>query len=519
MHDQKDTAHNRRLLTTAIPYVNAKPHIGFALEVVQADTLARTYRASGIEAYLLAGTDENSIKNVHAADREGISVAALVARNATCFEDLKDQLNLSYDDFIRTSADPRHRPGAERLWEACAARGDLYKKPYRGLYCQGCEQFYKPDDLIDGRCPEHDAPLEIVEEENWFFRLSRYEDVLRALYDRRDIEILPEVSRDEAVRWIERGLEDFSVSRSATRARGWGIPVPNDPDQIMYVWFDALANYITALGYASEDRDFTETWGGFGIREHVIGKGIVRFHAIYWPAILLSAGLSLPTRIFVHGYVTAEGQKISKSSGNTAEPAPIAEEFGVDALRYYLLRHVRPFADGDFSHERCAQAYRSELADQLGNLTQRTLNMIARYCDGTIPAPSGAQWQEDPLAQRALQLRGVVFDRYRSYEFNGALDEVWAVIADANRHVSATEPWRLAKLATAGDQQATQELHDCLFTLSVALSAVADSIAPALPETARTLRGKIGLKGGISEDVEDLAGSTVEAETQLFPKR
>ena len=518
MHDQRQTYPDRRLVTTAIPFVNAKPHIGFALEVVQADVLARSYRASGDEVYLLAGTDENSIKNVHAADREGISVRDLVARNASLFEKLKDQLNLTYDDFIRTSADPRHRPGTERLWVACNARGDLYKRPYRGLYCQGCEQFYKPDDLTEGRCPEHDAPLEVVEEENWFFRLTRYEEDLRTLYGRRDIDIVPEVRRNEILAWIDRGLEDFSVSRSAVRARGWGIPVPNDPDQIMYVWFDALSNYITALGYASGNEDFSKFWGESASREHVIGKGIVRFHAIYWPAILLSAGLSLPSRIFVHGYVTVEGRKISKSSDNAVEPAPIAAKFGVDALRYYLLRHIRAFGDGDFSCERLEQAYRSELADQLGNLTQRTLTMIVRYCGGAIPAPPRDQWRDTKLVQRALQLRETVFAQYHDFAFDEALSEIWAVIAEANREVSAKEPWRLAKLSKTGNQDAAERLHECLFTLAAVLRAIADSLSPALPDTARNLRVKIGCADTQIEADESLAGRVVEADTQLFPK-
>ena len=341
MQNQAPNRPIRRYVTTAIPYVNATPHIGFALEVIQADTLARFYRASGNRVRLLAGTDENSIKNVHAAEIEGISVLQLVERNAASFRALQQHLHLSYDDFIRTSSDPRHRPGAERLWKACADSGDIYKKAYHGLYCQGCEQFYKLGELTDGRCPEHETALEIVEEENWFFRLSRYEDRLRELYNRDEIEILPETRRNEVLAWIERGLEDFSISRSATRARGWGIPVPGDQDQVMYVWFDALANYITALGYATNDDLFSEYWEGNTSREHIIGKGITRFHAVYWPAILKSAGQNLPTRILVHGYVTVDGRKISKSSGNAVDPVPLAAEFGTDALRYYLLRHCR----------------------------------------------------------------------------------------------------------------------------------------------------------------------------------
>ncbi|MGF7161536.1 methionyl-tRNA synthetase [Rhodoligotrophos appendicifer] len=250
-----------RYLTTAIPYVNAVPHIGFALEVAQADALARFYRQQGWHVRLQAGADENSIKNVQAAETAGLSVVDLVERNAARFLALKESLDLSYDDFIRTSADQRHRRGVERLWKACFERGDIYKRAYSGLYCTGCEQFYNAEDLDDGKCPEHGTKPELIEEENWFFRLSRYECTLRDLYVKGATEIVPDARRNEVLSWIEHGLEDFSISRSAARARGWGIPVPGDPEQVIYVWFDALGNYITALGYGSDDGD-TLSGGG-----------------------------------------------------------------------------------------------------------------------------------------------------------------------------------------------------------------------------------------------------------------
>jgi methionyl-tRNA synthetase len=286
--EQTSVSSLNHYITTAIPYVNAAPHIGFALEVVQADTLARLYRRQGYNVRLQAGTDENSIKNVQAADAAGIPVTELVEQNAARFIALKTSLGLSYDDFIRTSADERHRSGVERLWKACFESGDIYKRAYSGLYCTGCEQFYKSGDLDEGRCPEHGTKPKLIEEENWFFRLSRYEDASRELYSRGQIEIIPETRRNEVLSWIDSGLEDFSISRSATRARGWGIPVPDDPDQVIYVWFDALANYLTALGYGSDDNNLLRWWTQAASREHVIGKAITRSHAVYWPAMLLT---------------------------------------------------------------------------------------------------------------------------------------------------------------------------------------------------------------------------------------
>jgi methionyl-tRNA synthetase len=305
----------RIYLSTTIPYVNARPHLGFALELVQADVLARHHRLTGDQVRLQTGTDDNSLKNVLAAEAEGIGTAELVDRNAAAFAALREPLALSFDDFIRTGSDPRHLPGVERLWRACAASGDLYLKHYEGLYCVGCEQFYKPSELRGGRCPEHGTEPQRVAEENWFFRLSRYADQLHRLISSGRLRIEPAARRNEVLGFIEGGLEDFSASRSTARARGWGIPVPDDPSQVIYVWWDALGNYVTALGYGTEGGDYRRWWTEADRRVHLVGKGVLRFHAVYWPAILLSAGEPLPTDILVHDYLTIGGNKISKSGG------------------------------------------------------------------------------------------------------------------------------------------------------------------------------------------------------------
>lgn len=507
-----------RYVTTAIPYVNARPHIGFALEAVQTDVLARHYRVSGKITRFLSGTDDNSIKNVQAADAAGVPVETLVESNSDHFRVLQQSLCLSYDDFIRTSSDPRHAPGARKLWACCLANGDIYKRAYSGLYCTGCEQFYKPEELDEGRCPEHRTVLELIEEENWFFRLSRYQHALRELYDRGDIEIVPETRRNEVLGWIRGGLEDFSISRSAARARGWGISVPGDPDQVIYVWFDALANYITSLGYGSDETLFDRFWRGGGTREHVIGKGIIRFHAIYWPAILLSAGLPLPTRICVHGYVTAEGRKIGKSLGNAIDPVPLADERGPDALRYYLLRHIRSTGDGDFSHQRFLHAYDAELAGQLGNLVHRVLSMIERYCDGHVPAPGEANIETDRLLRQAGALRAATGALIEEFAFDRALDAIWAFVASANRYVAEEEPWALAKEAgTSPVSRHAARLRDCLFNLAVALQVIADCLQPFLPLTGESLRRKLGHPASGGAWLE-LVGNKVDKGEPLFPR-
>ena len=506
------TARRRRFVSTAIPYVNAAPHVGFALEAVQADALARYYRQRGDDVLLQSGTDENSLKNVLAAEAAGIAVEDLVAANAGRFRDLAGSLGVAYGRFVRTSADPGHRIGVERFWKACAARGDLYRRSYSGRYCTGCEQFYADEDLAAGLCPEHGTDPETVEEENWFFRLSRYADALRDAIVSGRLDILPAGRRNEALAWIDRGLDDFSVSRSASRARGWGIPVPGDPSQVIYVWFDALVNYVTGPGYGSDEEGFEAWWAEASSREHVIGKGITRFHAVYWPAILLSAGLPLPDRILVHGYLTAEGRKIGKSSGNAIDPVPFAARFGADALRYYLLRHVSPSEDGDFSLARLEQAYSSELAGQLGNLANRVLSLVLRLRAGVIPGlPSGTG---NRLLAAAEALPGKVSASTERFAFDRALDEAWRLVGEANSYVAGEAPWALG-----ADPAQADRLDTVLASLCAALAVLSSCLAPFLPQTARSLAGKLGLASPPPLGVRpDLAGNRVETGEVLFPK-
>ncbi|MGH2593321.1 MAG: class I tRNA ligase family protein, partial [Anaerolineae bacterium] len=432
-------------ITTAIPYVNAKPHIGHALEFIQTDALARYHRLKGEDVWFLTGTDENSLKNVQAAEREGIPTQALVGRNAAHFFALRDSLNLSFDDFIRTSAEARHLDGVRKLWEACDRSGDIYKRAYRGLYCVGCEQFYAEDELVDGLCPEHLTRPEVVEEENYFFRLSRYADQLRELIESDQLRIAPQARKNEVLSFIRGGLVDFSISRSKARARGWGIPAPGDPDQVMYVWFDALGNYITALDYAHEGDLYQRYWAQNPNRVHVIGKNIIRFHAVYWPAMLLSAGVPLPAAIFAHSFITLGGTKISKSLGNAIDPVELAGRYGTDPLRYYLLREVRTTDDGDFTLERFVRAYNAGLADQLGNLLNRVVGMIGRYYGGVAPAPGELETIDRNLIGMAVSLRERVdaaLDRFAPHE---ALAAIWDVIGAANKYVDDVEPWALAR--------------------------------------------------------------------------
>jgi methionyl-tRNA synthetase len=395
----------RYYVTTAIPYVNGAPHIGHALELVQADVLARYHRQRGQEVRAQTGTDDNALKNVASAQAAGVSTSAYVDQVATRFQGLAGPLELSFDDFLRTSSDPRHRPGVEQLWEACARRGDLYRANYSGLYCLGCEQFYTPAELVDAElCPEHGVPVDRVEEDNWFFRLSRYSDPLYALIDSGRLRIEPEFRRREVLAFIESGLQDFSVSRSRTRAGDWGIPVPGDPEQVIYVWFDALANYITGPGYGTDRVGFDQWWTGAEERVHVIGKGILRFHAVYWPAMLLSAGLEVPTTIGVHEYLTVDGAKISKSAGNTEHPETLAQTFGTDAVRWWLLSDVARSGDTDFTRPRLVTRYNEDLANTIGNLVNRTAAMVGKYRGGRAPTAAAAPGELEE-ARRAASAR------------------------------------------------------------------------------------------------------------------
>ena len=465
-------------ITTTIPYVNARPHLGFALELVQADVLARHCRGTGAQVRFQSGTDDNSLKNVLAAEAAGVGVQQFVDASAAAFTGLTQPLNLSVDDLIRTSSDPRHRAGVERLWRACAARGDLYRKHYEGLYCVGCEQFYAAAELADGRCRDHGTVPDLVSEENWFFRLSRYAGQLRGLISGGTIRIEPAERRNEVLALIDGGLEDFSVSRSRQRARGWGIPVPGDPGQVVYVWWDALGNYLTALDYAGDGENLHRWWTGALRRIHLLGKGVLRFHAVYWPAMLLSAGEAVPTDIVVHGYLTENGRKISKSSGATVDPYDLAGTYGTDPVRWWLLREVPRGADADFTVDRLIGRANDELANGFGNLVNRVVTMIHRYRDGRVPAATASAPDAAALDGAIRNAPGLIAAALEDFDFRRATEAVWQITDDANRYANRTRPWNLASTANRA------ELDAVLSALLLACQAIGTHLAPFLPDAA-----------------------------------
>ena len=514
----------RYYITTAIPYVNARPHLGHALELVQTDVLARYHRRCGDDTRFQTGTDDNALTNVRAAEAEGIPTAQFVDRNAAAFAALREPLGLSFDNFIRTSGNPSHAAGATRLWQRCAAAGDIYQRPYEGLYCVGCEQFYSEDELSDGLCPEHLRPLETVAEENSFFRLSRYGDQLREVIVSGELRIVPDSRRNEVLRFIGRGLNDFSISRSQARARGWGIPVPGDPTQVMYVWWDALINYITALDFAGDSPDYARYWRDNPQRVHVIGKGILRFHAIYWPAMLLSAGLPLPTTIYVHEYLTVEGRKISKSLGNAIDPVGLVARFGTDVVRHWLLREVPRGEDADFTVERLIGRANADLANGLGNLLNRTVSMIRRWRGAVIPSPGPAEATEVALRSLVAALPeriGVALD---DFDFRAALGAIWELVVAANRYVDETAPWTLAKRASGGEAAAARRLDTVLWTLAECLRLLALLLDPFLPDTSGRILAQLGLVGMVEEWGEAVrwgglvSGGTVGEAVPIFPR-
>lgn len=512
-------------ITTAIPYVNARPHIGFALEIVLTDALARFQRLRGRDVWFLTGTDENSLKSVQAAEKEGISTEAFVERNAGTFYQLKQLLNLSFDDFIRTSTDPRHIAGVQKLWQACIANGDIYKKVYGGLYCVGCEQFYAEDELIDGLCPEHFTRPEWVEEENYFFRLSRYQEKLLALLESGELRVEPPKQLNAVLSFVRRGLQDFSVSRSQARARGWGVPVPDDPTQVMYVWFDALGNYITALDYATHGERYQHYWVQNPDRIHVIGKGITRFHTVYWPAMLLSAGTPLPTAVFVHGYVSIGGNKISKALGNVIDPVDLVRQYGVDSVRYYLLREIRATDDGDYTVDRFLQAHNGDLADRLGNLLNRTVRMVESYYAGIVPNPDPTTYTDSDqrLLAIAAALPSKVEEAISQFLTHEALLAIWELVSAGNKYVDETQPWTLGKKHKAGDPVATARLGTILYNLLESLRLVADLCQPFLPQTSSKIAEQLNLP--LAGEWEQLAiwgrlhaGISLRPAAILFPK-
>lgn len=467
-------------LSVAIPYVNSDPHIGYAYELVQADIHARAIRQAGDRVRFQGGTDDYSLKNVLAADQAGVPTAQFVSKKASRFEHLADPLNLSFDDFVRTSSNPRHKPSVDRLWRAVRDSGDLYQRQYSGEYCVGCEGFLGFDDLSDGKCPEHLTTPERVSETNWFFRLSKYQAYLDDLISTDVLQVRPEAFRQEALSFIRSGLTDISVSRSTRRARGWGIDVPDDPTQVVYVWFDALTNYVSGLGFGDLDsKEFQDWWLDADSRTHVIGKGILRFHAIYWPAFLASAGQPPPTRIQVHPYLSVGGAKISKSFGPAINPVEVVDAVGTDPLRWFFARDVSATADTDFTIERVIARSNDELANSIGNAVNRTLTLVHRYLASSVP-------EVEPIESvRCLvaESRQALLD----FDLRHATALIVASASTLNSDITESEPWSVARGPRVG-----AELPKLLGRHVATSRAIAEALAPITPDLSESLRFQLG---------------------------
>ena len=464
-------------ISTSIPYVNAQPHVGHSLEYIETDAVARYKRLLGSDVFFLSGADENSLKNVQAAEKAGKDVQTFVDEHSRYFSAFKDSLNISFDDFIKTT-EKRHKDGAQKLWGKFDKK-DIEKKAYKGLYCVGCEAFFKEEELIDGKCPDHKKEPEVIEEENWFFKLSNYQKQLKELVEKDIIKITPEFRKNEWLAFIDRGLEDFSISRSKERAHGWGVEVPEDDEQIMYVWVDALSNYTNALDFSGDETLYKEYWVQGEEREvvHVIGKGIAKFHVLYWPAMLLSAGMPLPTEIFVHGYMTIEGEKMSKSLGNVINPAELVETYGKDAVRYYFLGAVSSTKDGDFSKDRFEEFYTAHLVNGIGNLTSRVLTMLEKYSEGVVPTISADCFHTDKIYASYIHA-------FENYAFEGAIKSINELVRAIDTKISEERPWEKAKNG--------EDISELLYQLVEGLRHIALLLIPVIPDTAQKIFAQLG---------------------------
>lgn len=462
--------------------MNAAPHLGHVLEFVQTDAIARFQKSRGNEVALVTGADENSLKNVQAAEKEGITALQLCDRNSEVFRQMADKVGLSYTCFRRTSDRGKHWPGVQGIWKLCEKSGDVYKKKYSGLYCVGCEAFYETEELANGVCPEHKVAPERVEEENYFFRLSKYQERLENLIESGELVILPESRKNEVLSFIKGGLKDFSISRSVARAKGWGVPVPGDSAQIEYVWFDALGTYITGIGYGTDGKEFEKFWPA---DVHVIGKGILRFHAVYWPAMLLSSGLKLPKTIFVHGYITIEGQKMSKSIGNIIDPNYLIGKYGIDPLRYSLLSEST-FDDGDFSEKVLLERNNNELLANIGNLVNRTLVFAQREFGGKVP--EGKPNEADLGFVAAQNERFGKIGKFLEWaQLKDALQLAMEAGKEANAYFQKNEPWKTAK----------SDRERCAAAIYLLIHQVKDlaiALEPFVPNTSSAIFRQLNLE-------------------------
>jgi len=452
-------------ITTTLPYVNAEPHLGFALEIIQADVIARHYKGLGHEVVFNTGTDEHGVKIFRKAEEQKKDPQAYVDEYAAKFHILKDTFNLSYTDFIRTT-DAKHKAAAQEFWMRCFKNGDIYKKQYQVKYCVGCELEKTDSELVDGKCPIHPKyEIELIDEENYFFKFSKYQQPLLDLYANQPDFVQPSYRLTEIRNFVAAGLQDFSISRLKSKMP-WGVQVPNDPDHVMYVWFDALVNYISTLDWPQNEQRFKAFWPGI----QVAGKDNLRQQSAMWQAMLMSAQLPTSKHIFIHGFITVDGQKMSKSTGNVIDPIALAKQYGQDAVRYFLLREFPFDSDGDFSHKRMAERYTADLANDLGNLASRVSNMVAQYCEGRVEA----------LESKHAGLTKAVCADTETFKFEQALNKIWSIVVDANQTIDREKPWTLAKT----DIMKTKVV---LTALVADIRLVATLLQPFMPATAQAL--------------------------------
>jgi methionyl-tRNA synthetase len=502
----------RFYVTTAISYPNGAPHIGHAYEVIATDAIARFMRADGRDVFFLTGTDEHGLKMVQTAEREGLTARALADRNSDRFRAMAGALAISNDDFIRTT-EPRHYKASQAIWERMVAAGDIYLGGYEGWYSVRDEAFYAEDETSVGpdgvRVGGQGTPVEWTKEETFFFRLSKYQDRLLAHYEANPDFVGPDTRFNEVISFVKGGLTDLSVSRTTF---DWGVPVPGADGHVMYVWVDALTNYITAAGFPDES---DPKWAYWPADLHVIGKDIVRFHAVYWPAFLMSAGLPLPRRVYGHGFLFNRGEKMSKSLGNVVDPFAMAEAYGVDAMRYFLLREVAFGNDGSYSHEAIVARTNADLANDIGNLAQRSLSMIAKNCGGVLPTPGAFSAEDEAMLAAADGMLALSREAMAGQQIHRWLEAVWAVVGEANRYFAAQAPWALRKTDPA-------RMETVLYVTAEIIRQAAILAAPAIPLGAPKLLDLLA----VPEDARDFAalaqrltpGTALPPPAGVFPR-
>jgi len=502
-------------LTTAIDYPNALPHIGTAYEKVCADIIARYKRLGGWDTFFVMGSDEHSHNVERAAREQGLEPRQFTDIIAPKFEQIWKMLNISYDCFERSSSQ-RHKKAVQDIFQKIYDAGDIYKGHYEGWYCNSCERFYQEKDLIENKeCPHHKRPVEWVKEENYIFALSRYREKLLDLLQEDHQFAMPEARRNEMLSFLKMGLDDVSVSRASV---SWGIPLPFDPSHMVYVWFDALICYVSGIGYGEDPDKFSKYWPA---DVHIIGKDITRFHCVMWPAMLMSAGIDLPRMVWAHGFVHLGGEKLSKSAGLSVDPIEAAERHGADALRYYLVREIPFDRDGNFAWEKFDERYDSDLANNLGNLLQRSIAMIQKYCNGEIPTPAKLDSSDTEVVDFQQETYKNVCADLDQYRLSFALGNIWTFITRCNKYIEESAPWELKK-----DPAKKEKLNTVLGNLARAIKFIGGAIAPFMPETAEKVWTQIGLGDQFAAfkyaDLSQLqpipAGTRVLKPVPLFPK-